>query len=101
MNSRDLQIIYPKANEDNGKFHEYFAEEVAALLKAGLDVRTTPDRCAQRLLLRSFVISEEKDFPNDKRYIQQWPQMKATRNMAISSIAVRFDDTLFHNTIIR
>lgn len=82
MNKNDLQIIYPASNENKDKFNDFFAPEVEALKAFGFDVATKPSCEAKRLMLRSFIINDEKKFPIDKRYIQSWKQYCDTGDMS-------------------
>lgn len=82
MKTNDLQIIYPASNANQDLFHDFFLPEINALKAAGFNVATRPSCEAKRLILRSFIINKETDFPKDKRYLQSWKQYISTSDMS-------------------
>lgn len=82
MKPHDLQLIYPASEENPSEFDKDFILEIEALKAIGFDVAITPSTDAKRLMLRSFIIRNESDFPKDSRYIQSWSQYCDTGNMA-------------------
>ena len=63
------------------EFNGFFLPEIRALKAIGFNVDINPSIKAKRLLLRSFIIYNPKDFPTDKRYIQSWKQYCDTGDM--------------------
>lgn len=79
-----LQIIYPsKAFEPSTPgYHNGWLDEMAGMKQVGLETASVPSPAAGRLLLRSFIIEKEENFPTDKRYISRWKDYCATREMS-------------------
>lgn len=78
-----LQIIYPeKAFEPStSNYHNGWLDEIDGMRQVGLDVAMTPSPDAEHLLLRTFTINDEAEFPKDKRYISKWSDYRATQEM--------------------
>lgn len=79
----NLQIIYPEKcfEPSTPEYHNGWYDEIAAMRKIGLSVSTEPSPDAKKLLLRSYIIHKEKDFPNAPRYISRWTDYTSIRNM--------------------
>lgn len=79
-----LQIVYPpKAFEPSTPhYHNGWLDEIDGIRHVGLNVATTPSPDADRLLLRSFIIDKEENFPSDGRYISHWDDYHKTQAMS-------------------
>lgn len=75
------QLIYPSITSGSNEFHPYFVDEINALENVGFNVATKPAPFARKLLLRSFAVLHQRDFPSDNRYMVSWEQYQMTRNM--------------------
>lgn len=80
-----LQIIYQKDcfEPSTPIFYNGWLDEMAAMRALGISVSDTPAAEAERLLYRSYMISNEGDFPNDSRYISRWVDYCATIDMSV------------------
>ncbi|MBR3092816.1 MAG: hypothetical protein IKG99_07310 [Bacteroidaceae bacterium] len=81
----NLQIIYQSEcfEPSTPDFHNGWLNEMDAMRKCGISVSDTPHPEAEQLLYRSYMISEEKDFPTDPRYISRWQDYHATNDMSV------------------
>lgn len=80
-----LQIIYHSYcfEPSTPDFHNGWLNEMDAMRKLGIGVSDTPHPEAKRLLYRSYMISDEADFPNDPRYISRWEDYNSTSDMSV------------------
>lgn len=80
-----LQIIYQTAcfEPSTPDFYNGWLDEIAAMRRSGLNVSTTPNPEAERLLYRSFIISDKAEFPTDPRYISRWKDYYSTSDMSV------------------
>lgn len=80
-----LQIIYQKEcfEPSTPQFHNGWLNEMKAMEDLGIAVSDTPSLSAERLLYRSYIISEKHHFPNDKRYISRWEDYCSTSDMSV------------------
>lgn len=74
-----IQILYP--HDDMGKIDDYFLEESIEMAQRGFIVDTSIKDEAKSVVLRSFIIREEANYPTDRRLIQGWNEYRKTMNM--------------------
>ncbi len=65
-----LQIIYMPSREDIDVIHPYYHNEAAAVEAVGIMTGVKPVPNAAKLLYRGFRMSNEADYPKDKRFLQ-------------------------------
>jgi len=80
-----LQIIYQKEcfEPSTPDYYNGWLDEMTAMRALGLCVSDTPNLNADRLLYRSYVISDKADFPDDPRYISRWRDYRVISDMSI------------------
>lgn len=80
-----LQIIYQDAcfEPSTPDFYNGWLDEMAAMRSIGLSVADHPSDDAERLLFRSFIISQATDFPDDPRYLSRWSDYCAMSDMSL------------------
>ena len=78
------EIIFIRDLENPSRVHPYFLEEAEEMKKLGLTVAVEPSVEADRLFYRGFMIHEEKDYPQDSRYVQGWKECDATFRMSVT-----------------
>ena len=78
------EIIFIKDPVNPLRVHPYFLAEAEEMKKLGLKVAVEPSVDAERLFYRGFMINEEKDYPQDTRYVQGWKECDATFRMSVT-----------------
>lgn len=78
------EIIFTRDLENPLRVHPYFLAEAEEMKKLGLKVAVEPSVDAERLFYRGFMINEEKDYPQDTRYVQGWKECDATFRMSVT-----------------
>ena len=80
-----LQIIYQKEcfEPSTPDYYNGWLDEMAAMRALGLCVSDTPHPNADRLLYRSYIISNKAEFPDDPRYISRWRDYRVMSDMSI------------------
>lgn len=80
-----LQIIYPKEcfEPSTPDYYNGWLDEIAAMKALGLCVSDTPHPNADKLLYRSYIISNKAEFPDDPRYISRWRDYRVMSDMSI------------------
>ena len=80
-----LQIIYQKEcfEPSTPDYYNGWLDEMTAMRALGLCVSDTPHPNADRLLYRSYIISNKAEFPDDPRYISQWRDYRVMSDMSI------------------
>jgi hypothetical protein len=69
-----FQIVYPTAEIDENEIHPLFFEEAKAAEEAGLMVGTKPSNIAEKIMRRGFIVYDQKKYPNDERYINNYEE---------------------------
>lgn len=79
-----LQIIYKTIcfEPSTPDYHNGWLSEMDGMREIGLDVSDKPDPNAERLLYRSPIIYNEKDFPSDSRFISRWEDYNSIKNLS-------------------
>lgn len=79
-----LQIIYHADcfEPSTPTFYNGWLDEMEAMRALGLSVSDKPAPDAEKLLYRSYIINDKKDFPDDPRYISRWEDYMATSDMS-------------------
>lgn len=71
-----IQILYPA--DDNGKIKDAFVEESESMNAAGFIVRPSVVKDVDTVIVRSYIIWTEKNYPMDEKMIQGWKENKRT-----------------------
>jgi hypothetical protein len=67
-----FQIIFPSSETDKNEIHPIFSADAKVMEEIGLFVGTIPSKKAIKLMYKGFCMYNEKDYPNDKRFINSF-----------------------------
>lgn len=77
------QFIYYPQQQFPSRIAEEFEEEAYALAERGLSIGTSPQADSNPLILRSYILWDEQDYPHDPRYLHGWREYEAASKMSI------------------
>jgi len=66
------QIIYAHDRDDSSLVHKFFRDEEVAMREAGIPTSLSPSKDAENLILRTYTIYKEQDYPADSRFVDSY-----------------------------